>query len=78
VILLLGRDPSDALFLQAKDRAPLLLERFAGRSGFSNRGQRVVEGKRLMQAGERHPSSDGWASRPVPRTSSCTTCTSIG
>jgi uncharacterized protein (DUF2252 family) len=49
VILLLG-DSSDPLFLQAKEAPPSVLERFAGRSEFSNQGQRVVEGQRLMQA----------------------------
>jgi uncharacterized protein (DUF2252 family) len=50
VILLLGRDRSDALVLQAKEASSSALERFAGRSEFSNQGQRVVEGQRLMQA----------------------------
>jgi uncharacterized protein (DUF2252 family) len=50
VILLLGRDASDPLFLQAKEAPRSALERFAGRSEFSNQGQRVVEGQRLMQA----------------------------
>jgi len=50
VILLLGRDASDVLFLQAKEASRSALERFAGRSRFSNQGQRVVEGQRLMQA----------------------------
>ena len=39
-----------------------MLERFAGRSEFSNQGQRVVEGQRLMQA-----ASDiflGWLREP--------------
>ncbi len=50
VILLLGRDSSDPLFLQAKQAQHSVLERFVGRSEFSNHGQRVVEGQRLMQA----------------------------
>jgi len=50
VILLLGRDSSDPLFLQAKEAPHSALERFAGKSAFSNQGQRVVEGQRLMQA----------------------------
>ena len=50
VILLLGRDSSDPLFLQAKEAPHSVLERFAGKSAFSNQGQRVVEGQRLMQA----------------------------
>jgi uncharacterized protein (DUF2252 family) len=50
VILLVGADSSDALFLQAKQAPRSVLERFAGGSEFSNQGQRVVEGQRLMQA----------------------------
>jgi uncharacterized protein (DUF2252 family) len=50
VILLLGRDSSDPLFLQVKEAARSVLERFLGTSEFGNQGQRVVEGQRLMQA----------------------------
>jgi uncharacterized protein (DUF2252 family) len=50
VILLLGRDSGDPLFLQAKEAPRSVLEPFAGRSEFQNQGQRVVEGQRLMQA----------------------------
>ncbi len=50
VVLLLGRDSSDPLFLQAKEAQRSVLEPFAGKSEFSNQGQRVVEGQRLMQA----------------------------
>ena len=50
VILLLGRDSSDPLFLQAKEAKRSALERFVGESEFSNQGQRVVEGQRLMQS----------------------------
>ena len=50
VILLLGRDASDPLFLQAKEAQRSVLERFAGKSTVRNQGQRVVEGQRLMQA----------------------------
>jgi uncharacterized protein (DUF2252 family) len=50
VLLLLGRDSSDPLFLQAKEAQRSVLEPFAGSSEFSNQGQRVVEGQRLMQA----------------------------
>jgi uncharacterized protein (DUF2252 family) len=49
VILLLGRDSGDPLFLQAKEAPRSVLERFVGTSEFSNQGQRVVEGQRLMQ-----------------------------
>ena len=50
IVLLLGRDADDPLFLQVKEAEPSVLEPFAGRSGFAQNGQRVVEGQRLMQA----------------------------
>jgi uncharacterized protein (DUF2252 family) len=50
VLLLVGRDSSDPLFLQAKEARPSVLEPFVGKSEFGNQGQRVVEGQRLMQA----------------------------
>jgi hypothetical protein len=50
IMLLLGRDGSDPLFLQAKEAQPSVLEGAAGRSGYANQGERVVAGQRLMQA----------------------------
>ena len=50
ILLLLGRDDDDPLFLQIKETGPSVLERHHGRSQFRNHGQRVVEGQRLMQA----------------------------
>ena len=50
MVLLLGRDASDPLFLQVKEPQRSVLEPAAGRSRFNNQGQRVVEGQRLMQA----------------------------
>jgi uncharacterized protein (DUF2252 family) len=50
VALLLGRDEQDPLFLQVKEAEESVLERFAGKSGYANHGQRVVAGQRLMQA----------------------------
>jgi uncharacterized protein DUF2252 len=50
VILMLGKDPGDPLFLQAKEAQSSVLEPFVGRSRYANAGQRVVEGQRLMQA----------------------------
>ena len=50
ILLLLGRDDQDPLFLQAKEAEESVLERFVGRSRYSNHGQRVVAGQRLMQA----------------------------
>jgi uncharacterized protein (DUF2252 family) len=50
IILMLGRDESDALFLQVKEAQTSVLSRFVGTSKYSNQGQRVVAGQRLMQA----------------------------
>ena len=50
ILLLLGRDGRDPLFLQAKEAQESVLERFVGRSRYQNCGQRVVAGQRLMQA----------------------------
>lgn len=50
IILLLGRDQSDPLFLQVKEAEASVLSRFAGASKYKNQGERVVAGQRLMQA----------------------------
>ncbi len=50
IVLMLGRDSSDPLFLQVKEAGPSVLEDFAGPSKYANHGQRVVAGQRLMQA----------------------------
>jgi uncharacterized protein (DUF2252 family) len=50
IVLLLGRDGGDPLFLQVKEAGPSVLEPLLGKSGFANHGQRIVEGQRLMQA----------------------------
>ena len=50
IALFLGRDDGDPLFLQIKEAEASVLEAHAGRSGFANHGQRVVEGQRLLQA----------------------------
>ena len=50
ILLLLGRDGQDPLFLQAKEAQESVLERFVGKSKYPNHGQRVVAGQRLMQA----------------------------
>jgi uncharacterized protein (DUF2252 family) len=50
VVLMLGRDDTDPLFLQVKEAEESVLERFAGKSSYGNHGQRVVAGQRLMQA----------------------------
>ncbi|HEY3902284.1 MAG TPA: DUF2252 domain-containing protein [Streptosporangiaceae bacterium] len=50
IMLMLGKDPADPLFLQIKEAGPAVLSEFAGPSKYDNQGQRVVEGQRLMQA----------------------------
>jgi uncharacterized protein (DUF2252 family) len=50
IILLLGRDGDDPLFLQAKEAQRSVLEPFSGKSRFAHQGRRVVEGQRMMQA----------------------------
>jgi uncharacterized protein (DUF2252 family) len=50
IVLMLGRDGQDPLFLQAKEAQASVLEPFLGKSEYANHGQRVVEGQRLMQA----------------------------
>jgi uncharacterized protein (DUF2252 family) len=50
IVLLLGRDESDPLFLQVKEAQASVLSRFVGASKYASMGQRVVAGQRLMQA----------------------------
>lgn len=50
VVLLVGRDDSDVLLLQAKEAEASVLEEFLERSSYAQHGQRVVEGQRMMQA----------------------------
>jgi uncharacterized protein (DUF2252 family) len=50
IVLMLGRDDSDPLFLQVKEAEPSVLSRFVGGSKYANQGQRVVAGQQLMQA----------------------------
>jgi uncharacterized protein (DUF2252 family) len=50
ILLMEGRDDGQPLFLQAKEAQASVLERFVGKSEFSNSGQRVVVGQRMMQA----------------------------
>jgi uncharacterized protein (DUF2252 family) len=60
IVLLLGVEAGDPLFLQVKEAQASVLESAVGVSDYSHHGRRVVEGQRLMQA-----SSDvllGWLS----------------
>jgi uncharacterized protein (DUF2252 family) len=50
VVLMLGRDGGDPLFLQAKEAQRSVLEPYAAPSAFENQGERVVQGQRLTQA----------------------------
>jgi uncharacterized protein (DUF2252 family) len=50
ILLLLGGDNNDPLFLQVKEAQASVLERFLGKSVFSQHGERVVVGQRLMQS----------------------------
>ncbi len=63
IVLMLGRDTTDPLFLQVKEAEASVLSRYVGASRYANQGQRVVAGQRLMQA-----SSDiflGWQRNPA-------------
>ena len=50
ILLLVGRDNDDPLFLQAKEAEASVLEEFVGKSEYPNHGERVVAGQHLMQA----------------------------
>ena len=50
IVLMLGRDDNDPLFLQIKEAQASVLEPCLGKSAFNQHGQRVVEGQRLTQA----------------------------
>jgi uncharacterized protein (DUF2252 family) len=62
IALMFGRDHTDPLFIQVKEAEASVMEEYVGASEFSNHGERVVTGQRLMQA-----SSDiflGWVRVP--------------
>jgi uncharacterized protein (DUF2252 family) len=50
ILLLIGRDHGDPLFLQFKEAQPSVLEPFLGKSRFAQHGERIVAGQRMMQA----------------------------
>jgi uncharacterized protein (DUF2252 family) len=50
ILLMVGRDDGDPLFLQVKEAQASVLERYVGQSRYGNHGERVVVGQRLMQA----------------------------
>jgi hypothetical protein len=49
IVLMVGRDLNDPLFLQLKEAQQSVLEPYVGRSRFSKHGRRVVEGQKLTQ-----------------------------
>ena len=50
IVLMLGRDDQDPLFLQIKEAQESVLEPHTAPSRFSHHGERVVQGQRLTQA----------------------------
>jgi uncharacterized protein (DUF2252 family) len=50
IVLMMGNNDGDPLFLQAKEAQASVLEPFLGTSKHANHGQRVVEGQRLTQS----------------------------
>ena len=50
VLLMDAADGVEPLFLQAKEAQPSVLAEYAGRSQYTNQGERVVAGQHLMQA----------------------------
>ena len=50
IVLLIGRDEGDPLFLQIKEAQRSVLEPYTVKSIYARQGRRVVEGQRLMQA----------------------------
>ena len=50
IVLLQGRDEHDPLFLQVKEATASVLEGHLPKSRFTEPGERVVQGQRLMQA----------------------------
>jgi uncharacterized protein (DUF2252 family) len=50
ILLLLGRDGDDPLFLQIKEAQESVLEPYLGKSTYENHGARVVAGQRIMQS----------------------------
>ncbi|MFL5908848.1 MAG: DUF2252 domain-containing protein [Solirubrobacterales bacterium] len=50
IVLLLGRDVDDPLFLQVKEAGPSVLAPYTSGDRYKHQGRRVVEGQRLMQA----------------------------
>ena len=76
IVLFVGRDEDDPLFLQVKEAQQSVLEPYTAPTEFPHQGQRVVEGQRLTQS-----ASDimlGWltAPGPTPRSATSTSASS--
>jgi uncharacterized protein (DUF2252 family) len=65
VLLLQGRDHDDILVLQVKQAQHSVLEPYTTRSAYTQMGERVVEGQRLMQAAS--DSFLGWVTGKLGR-----------
>jgi uncharacterized protein (DUF2252 family) len=50
ILLMLGADDTDPLFLQVKEAQASVLEQFVGKSVYDHHGERIVAGQRLMQS----------------------------
>jgi uncharacterized protein (DUF2252 family) len=50
IVLMLGRDEGDPLFIQAKEAQPSVSEPYVAKTEYASQGWRVVEGQRLTQA----------------------------
>ncbi len=50
IVLLVGRDEGDPLFLQVKEAQASVLEPYAAPTAYAQQGERVVQGQRLVQA----------------------------
>ena len=50
IVLMRGRDAGDPLFMQIKEAEASVLEPYVGAAGYTNHGERVVDGQRLLQA----------------------------
>jgi uncharacterized protein (DUF2252 family) len=50
IVLLQGRDEGDPLFLQVKEAQPSVLEPYAEPTAYTQQGERVVHGQRLVQS----------------------------
>ena len=77
IMLLLGRDDGDPLFVQLNEAEASVLEPFLGASEFDNHGQRVVEGQRLTQGASDIDARAGCAratSTGSPATSTSASC----